>query len=377
MSDKLINKPEILVVDDSRVIRHAATKMLGGDYAVSVAENGAEGWQQLRLNDAISVAFVDMQMPEMNGLDLLTQIRNSEDERLASLPVIIITGSDDTESTKKQIFDAGATDFITKPFDSIDLISRAKSYARLNSKVVELEKKASHDRITGLFSAAGFEEQGARALSFAMRHGLDLSVVSLEIIDFRKLYQSYGKRIAQQIIVTVAKRLDELMRAEDIAARTGLSKYALLLPLTSEVSARIVIDRVSEAINKLVFDTDGNKVHIRLAFGLVALSPVEGQEFSGIVSQADAALARAITLDDGTGGGLAEGDTATPSAAAPEPVITDALVSEMMQHIIAGDYSCIPDYLLLPVAERLAPFLDYVNSRPGQRVMSAGGTGER
>lgn len=64
-------------------------------------------------------------------------------------------------------------------------------------------------------------------------------------------------------------------------------------------------------------------------------------------------------------------------AATTETIITEALVSEMMQYIISGDFSRIPEYLLFRVAECLAPFLEYVNSRTGQHVTSAGGTGER
>jgi two-component system cell cycle response regulator len=371
----LTNKPEILIVDDSRVIRHAATKMLAHDYTVHAAENGAEGWRRLQLNDAISVAFVDMQMPEMNGLELLAHIRNSEDERLAALPVIIITGADDTENTKKQIFDAGATDFITKPFVSIDLISRARSYAHLNSRVVELEKKAGHDGLTGLVSAAGFEERGSRALSFALRHRQNLSVASLEIVDFQKFYQLHGKRTAQQIIVAVAKCFDAAMRTEDIAARTGIAKYALLLPLTSEAGARTVVDRVCESVNARVFVSGGEHLRIRLASGIVESSLVEEQRFSDLMARADAALVRGINQESEAVADGIEADEA--STATLEPAITETLVNEALQYIVTGEYSRIPDFLLSPVAERLAPFLDYVNSRSSQRSGYRRGTEER
>jgi two-component system, cell cycle response regulator len=379
MGENLTDKPEILIVDDSRVIRHAATKMLAPEYTVHVVENGAEGWRRLQLNDAISVAFVDMQMPEMTGLELLAHIRNSDDERIASLPVIIITGADDTENTKKQIFDAGATDFISKPFVSIDLISRARSYARLSGRVVELEKKAGHDRITGLISAAGFEERGARATSFALRHRQKLSVASLEIVDFQELYQSHGKRVAQQIVIAVAKCFDAAMRTEDIAARTGVARYALLLPLTNETGARIVVDRVCESINKRVFVIGREKFRIRLAFGIVESTLAEDQLFSDLVTRADAVLERNINQDSevGVGGRIDVIEAGKASTAIAVPAITETIVNEALQYVIAGDYSRIPEFLLFTVAERLAPFLEYVNSRSSQRPGSVRGTGER
>ena len=67
-------------------------------------------------------------MPMMNGLELLLKIRKSNDIRLAKLPVVMITGKSDTDAGKQAVFDIGATDFIGKPFDTLDLISRARSH---------------------------------------------------------------------------------------------------------------------------------------------------------------------------------------------------------------------------------------------------------
>ena len=89
-------KPVILVVDDSKVIRRAASKMLGDEYEVLEALHGADAWEKLQQNSAISVVFTDMQMPEMNGVQLLEHIRAAEDEHISAIPVIMITGHDDT-----------------------------------------------------------------------------------------------------------------------------------------------------------------------------------------------------------------------------------------------------------------------------------------
>lgn len=124
MSENVTDKPEILVVDDSKVIRLAAKKMLGSEYIVHLAEDGLVGWEMLQNNSAISVVFTDLSMPNLNGMELLDNIRSSTSDHIANLPVIILTGCDDTESAKQTVFDAGATDFIGKPFESIDLMSR-------------------------------------------------------------------------------------------------------------------------------------------------------------------------------------------------------------------------------------------------------------
>ena len=360
MNDEAAEKPQVLIVDDSKVVRRAAAKMLGTDYQVHEAVDGMEGWQQLQRNDAISVVFSDMQMPEMDGMELLANIRASDDERLAALPVIMITGIGDTEDAKRMVFDAGATDFIAKPFESIDLLSRAKSYARLNRKVVELEKKSGHDKLTGLFSVASFEEQGEKALSFALRHKLQISSVYLEIENFQDLYLTHGKAVAQQIIVAVGKRLKDVMRTEDVAARLGVSKYAVLLPLTSDANARIVINRIRESINKLVFNTGREKIRVSLAAGYTAPDVNEEMDFAEMMEQADTALKKALQRRSGEkiASFLDQEDVVEQ-----KPSFTDEDVRAAFQHILDGAYYQVPDFLLKTMADRLTPFLDYVANR--------------
>ena len=368
MNEESTEKPQVLVVDDSRVIRRAAIKMLSDDYQVHEAVDGKDGWQQLQRNDAISVVFTDMQMPEMNGIELLANIRNSEDERLAALPVIMITGIDDTEDAKRMVYDSGATDFITKPFQSIDLLSRARSYASLNRKVAELENDTSHDTVTGLFTAASFEEQVNKAFAFASRHGLQLSIANFEIEGFDEIYIAHGKTVAQKIIAAVGKRLQDEMRTEDVAARIGVARYSILLPLTGESSARVVISRVCESINRLVFNTREEKIQLTLAAGYSVFAVNAHQGFAELMQQADAALQTA--LESVTGDKVIGFVDERPGQAAAtsgedisEEEISDEEISKAMQYVLNGAYAQVPDHMLQTLADKLAPFLDYVANR--------------
>lgn len=360
MSEEVTEKPQILVVDDSRVIRRAVYKMLADDYQVYEAVDGADGWQQLQRNDAISVVFTDMQMPEMNGMELLANIRNSDNERLAALPVIMITGVDDTEDAKRMVFDAGATDFIAKPFESIDLLSRAKSYARLNRKVVELEKKTGHDKLTGLFSMASYEEQGEKALSFAMRHKLQITAVYFEITGFQDIYLAHGKSVAQQVIIAAGKHLKEVMRTEDIAARLGVAKFAVLLPLTNDSNALVVIRRIRETISKLVFNTGREKIRVSLAAGYTSPDVSVRLVFTEMMEQAESALQKAIECNSGE---TIYSFFEQQEAVEHRPAITDEDMRVAFQHILDGSYFQVPDNMLQTVAEKLNPFLDYVANR--------------
>lgn len=363
---KPTDKPEILIVDDSKVIRKAAAKMLGEEYIVHEASDGSDGWELLNQNTAISVVFTDLQMPVMDGMELLSNVRESNDERIASLPVIIMTGKGDSEETKQEVFEAGATDFIAKPFGSIDLISRAKAYAQLNRKVVELEKQSSHDNLTGLFNANSYEEQGDKALSFAIRHKLHISAVYLEIDGFQQLFLNHGKKVAQQIIIAVANRLGGVLRTEDVAARLGVARYAMLLPLTNTTHAKIVVDRVRESINKLVFDTGKEKLRIVLAAGMTSPVAEEEMKFADLMAQSEIALKRAL--------GKVGDKIASYVEEEPEEIVSlQSTVSEedlqaAFNCILKGEYFKIEREHIDSLMQRLRPFLEYAGHKDNEKL---------
>jgi len=335
MSEQPEVKPEVLVVDDSKVIRIAAKKMLGADYIIHLAEDGLVGWEMLQKNASISVVFTDLSMPNLDGMELLSNIRASSNDAIANLPVIIMTGHDDSETTKQRVFDAGATDFITKPFESIDLVSRAKAYARLNRQVVELEKKTGRDKLTGLFNAESLEEQGMKAFSFSSRHKLFISTVYFEIQDFQECFLSYGKNVAQHVIVAVGKRLQEVMREEDVAVRIGVAKYALVLPMTNKHKTELVINRVRESINKLVFDTGKEKIRVNFVAGYSSPDLSVECEFKEMLEQADNALERAVnSLTDPV---VCFDDTIEIENENEEPeiVVTEEDIEQAFAHLLA------------------------------------------
>ncbi len=359
MSEQVTEKPEILVVDDSKVIRLAVKKMLGNDYKIHFAEDGQIAWEILQKEYAISVVFTDLSMPNLDGIELLHHIRSADAEHIAALPVIIITGHEDSDSVKQKVFDAGATDFISKPFESIDLVSRAKAYARLSRKVVELEKKTGYDELTGLYNASSLEQQGVKAFSFASRHKLFISVVLFEITGFEECFLNHGKGVAQHIIATVGKRLQDVMREEDIAARTGVAKYALVLPMTGKQKTEIVINRVRDSMNKLVFDTGKEKIRINFAAGYAVSDLNEENDFKDILEQADNALQRAtnsltenvVCYDDEV------------EIEAPPVVVTEQDIEQAFSHVVDGNFYQIPEQHLAAVLERLSPFMQFADSR--------------
>ena len=138
------SKPRVLVADDSRVIRKAVTKILGNDFELVEAEDGESAWDQLGKQDRVDVLMTDIEMPKLDGYGLICRVRAAEQSNLRDMPIIVITGAED-EVTRERAYACGATDFITKPIDSVQLLARARAHAKLDEKRDDRIERLYHD----------------------------------------------------------------------------------------------------------------------------------------------------------------------------------------------------------------------------------------
>ena len=122
MASATEHKPCVLVVDDSRLVRHTINRMLDAEFDVREAGDGLAGWRQITQNSTIEAIISDIQMPEMDGYSLICKIRAAEDPGLRELPIIVITSTDD-DTTRERAYACGANDFILKPFNADQLLN--------------------------------------------------------------------------------------------------------------------------------------------------------------------------------------------------------------------------------------------------------------
>jgi two-component system, cell cycle response regulator len=359
MSKAEINRPEILFVDDSQTARATAAKILSKQYTVNQAVNGKDAWEKLEKNPDYAVVFADIQMPELNGLQLLKNIRTSPDRRIAQKPVIMITGHSDSHAAMRAVFEMGATGFISKPFSDIDLISCACSYITLNQRLNQLEETLGIDRQSGLYNASRFEAEGSKALSLALRHKFDLSIVYIELNALSEISTNHSNKVATQVVVEVGKRIQKHLRDEELVARIGVAKFALLLPATNSTNSKTAIQRVHKIINSMTFVINQNRIHVDIAAGIASIdfnNPDPG--FDELYQRADSALQESInnnnviTCDDE----ITESDTE-----ADKKEHHDYLLSKSLPFIIDGNFNKIPDDHLTHVMKILQPFIRYAS----------------
>jgi len=278
-------------------MRVAVKKILKEGFDLMEAVDGEDGWDTLVSNASIQVVISDLSMPNLDGFGLLHRIRNATKERIRNIPVIIITGNEDDEATKQKALAYGATDFVTKPFDSVQLRARVKTHARLDSttrKLSEistaLQENTAIDPLTRLANQRHFTQKGNEHLSFAKRHRTELSLIRLDLNNFNTLFIKHGKRAADGVLVEAAEILKTSIRQEDTAARIGVAKFALLLPHANLIGARQLARRIYERLAALALGTDG-ETPVNVSIGVATPSIHSDTTFEEIIEACEGGVA--------------------------------------------------------------------------------------
>lgn len=358
MDEKLKNKNEILFVDDSATVLAMARKMLGREYIVRTAGDGEEAWEKIQENSSISVVFTDLHMPMINGLELLIKIRNSDEPRIAKMPVLIITGKSDTTAARRVVFENGATDFIGKPFDALGLLTRARAHIGQGYKRRDSDK-AIGGNLDMLVSPSGFHSIGCQALEFALQKKIEFSVVYIEVKNYLDLKREFGDKIVKQIVISIASRISNLIREEDVATRLGENKYAIISHSDS-LHAKLAIERLFSDLNKLEFELKNKKIDVALACGYSIVDCNDKKSsFTDICKQAEASLINAITVEKNyTVSRYSE------SSSKDEVETKDRIRSEQSDLWTAYKYIADGEYKLVPkdhIGKVIASMEKYIN----------------
>ncbi|OGI49237.1 MAG: hypothetical protein A2151_03830 [Candidatus Muproteobacteria bacterium RBG_16_65_34] len=296
-------KPRILVADDSRVIRKAVDNILSAEFDLKEAEDGEAAWEQIARDGQIEVLVTDIEMPRLDGYALICRARASEERRIRDLPIIVITGAQD-DLTRERAFACGATDFIIKPLDSVQLLARTRAHARLDQAtrklgetVTALEEQGAIDPLTQLNSRLCLLQRGEQVLAYAKRHGGDLSVIRIDVDDFKNLLHRHGEAIGDRVLVWVADAITTTLRTEDSAARLHGGEYAIVTPAAGRTDAALLCERLRTAVSAAPFAHGGESIPVTISLGLASLGR-DGDTIHSLLASADSH----VTLAKASGG---------------------------------------------------------------------------
>lgn len=265
---------KVLLIDDSKLMRIAGERMLRDDFNVIVADSGEEGWDRIMHDSDIHVVFSDLNMPGMNGYELLKKIRSCENEEIRNLPVVIVTGieEDDEEGSKELSLALGATDFITKPFRSTDLKARANAYADYQRTNTQLVEQVEIDVLTGLKNRRSFIEQLSKDISFVARHREDLAVLQVSFDHYDTLLSQVGQRGADSLVKEVSKVVAKNVRCEDTVARIGVSSFCLSLPLAKQDGAEKLAERICRTVSSFNVRLKNEQVSVSVSAAVCSIA---------------------------------------------------------------------------------------------------------
>src|SRR5678815_1300558 len=278
------SKSNILIVDDNPDklgLLEAALTLAG--YHVSLATDGDEALAAIELYQP-DLVITDVMMPRMNGYELAQRIRANPLTKF--IPVIMQTAAGHRIEDSRRASEVGALGYITDPTDLDLLLARTRTLLEFKAYLDVCEEAAFTDHLSGLANRRRFERQLDREINRSLRFDHPLSLLMVDIDNFKKLNDTFGHDVGDEAIRRLGKVLQQETRGIDLAARIGGEEFAVLLVETGREGGLEVAERLRVAINTLEIPTAR---HITASFG-VAECPGDAQTAADVLKAADVAL---------------------------------------------------------------------------------------
>lgn len=289
---------KILIADDDALSRRILEGMLGkAGYSVIGVKNGREATQALSAAGGPRLALIDWMMPELDGLDVCREMRKLVDHPYVY--IILLTSRESKDDIVTGL-EAGADDFLTKPCNFDELRARLRTgerIVRLEDKLVEAREemryKATHDVLTKVWNRGAIIALLESNLSRARRESGILSVLFCDLDFFKKINDTYGHLVGDEVLLGLANRMLTQVRAYDAVGRYGGEEFVVLLNGCDRTLTDERAEELREAVASLPFSTERGALPITISIGTSVMEPSDTATAEGLLEQADQALYRA------------------------------------------------------------------------------------
>jgi two-component system, cell cycle response regulator len=224
-------------------------------------------------------------MPDMSGFDVCQALK--ADPELCMIPILFLSGFVSPEDKIKGL-DLGGVDYITKPFDAIELQARVRAALRTKNLQDLLIEHAHIDPLTGLPNRRALMERLQQEWSRMKRHGMPFSFIMADVDHFKKVNDTYGHLVGDQLLKEVAQVFAKQCRTVDTPARYGGEEFAIVVPHETTESAVCLAERCRKNIEKISIPVDGKEVRATVSFGIAETTGLTAPET--LIQHADKAL---------------------------------------------------------------------------------------
>jgi diguanylate cyclase (GGDEF)-like protein len=281
-------KNNLLIVDDENANLKVLTHILGSEYTIFTAANGASAIEKAKefIPDLI---LLDILMPEMDGYATLCEIKNCE--AIKKIPVIFITGLDSEEDEEKGLA-LDAADYITKPFSATIVKLRVRNQIQIVNQMRTIERLSRVDQLTNLPNRRSFDERLNMEWKQAVREQTPISLLMIDLDNFKIINDTHGHQQGDIVLREIANLLTRsFKRPGDFAARWGGEEFVVLLPNTPLDGAVELAEKIRADIEKMTIKAaNGSEMKITLSAGVNSLVPGNDSPINAFFANADKAL---------------------------------------------------------------------------------------
>ena len=285
-------QPKLLVVDDEENVRNSLAELLETRNFCVTTTDSAENALKLLEKTTFDLVLSDLLMPRIDGIALAKAIK----EMGQNVPVVVMTGYASIE-TAVESMKAGASDFITKPFN-VDQITIVINRTLENKKLHQLAQEREYfehlsniDGLTELYNHRYFHNILNIEVERERRYKRPLSLLMIDIDNFKSCNDTHGHLVGDVVLQQVGALVKKSTRGCDYVARYGGEEFAVILPETSKQEALVVAERIRASIAEHLFTTStGNSIgNVTVTIGLSSF-PEDAQERVELIDKADKSL---------------------------------------------------------------------------------------
>ena len=286
----------VLIAEDDLTSRIALAGVLRKNgYEVVETVNCSEAWKALQQPDAPRLVILDWEMPEIDGLEVLRRIRSLHPDQ--PFYIILLTSKEDKADVIIGL-DAGANDYLVKPFNAGELRARVEVGHRMvemqdaliytNNKLAYL---ATHDPLTGMLNRRAILDHLHKELARVGRQNTALAVGMCDIDHFKHINDTYGHQTGDEILCGLAQILKAEIREYDSAGRIGGEEFLLITPVPTGTDCMPLFERLCQQVAGNQIVTKSGELSISLSIGVACT--VSGGTVDELLEAADKALYQA------------------------------------------------------------------------------------
>jgi len=292
-------KLKVLIADDSLLSRRILEAFLAKrEYKAVSTNNGEEALRLLTQEGAPRLAILDWMMPGIEGPQICRRVREESGDK-PYVYILLLTARTERADLLKGL-EAGADDYIAKPFDPPELHARLRVGRRildLQDKLLaaseELRFRASHDTLTGISNRAAILEILRREMSRQQREGSSFGIILVDVDHFKKVNDLHGHLWGDAVLQEAANIMQASLRPYDVVGRYGGEEFLIVVPHSNAASALGVAERIRKAISASVISAPKGQIRVTASFGIATIEGAHRVDMQQLLQMADDALYRA------------------------------------------------------------------------------------